>query len=48
MLAPFLIDQTHWTLVEISEYNFDPSVVLISLDHQEEDLALKSKTLHCF
>ena len=28
--------------VDVSEYNFNPSVVLISLDLQEEDLALKS------
>ena len=27
---------------DVSENNFDPSVLLISVDHQEEDLALKS------
>ena len=29
----------------VSEYNFDSSVVLISLDHQEEDLALNSPAI---
>ena len=27
---------------QVSENNFDPSVVSMSLDHHEEDLALKS------
>ena len=30
---------------EVSENNFDPSVVSISLDHHEEDLALKSPVI---
>ena len=29
-------------LQDVIENNFDPSVVLMSSDHQEEDLALKS------
>ena len=30
---------------EVSKNNFDPSVVLISLAHHEEDLALKSPAI---
>ena len=30
---------------EVSENNFDPSVVLMSLDHHEEDFALKSPVI---
>ena len=30
---------------EVSANNFDPSVVLMSLDHHEEDLALKSPVI---
>ena len=29
-------------LQDVNESNFDPSVVLMSSDHQEEDLTLKS------
>ena len=30
---------------EVNENNFDPSVVSMSLDHHEEDLALKSPVI---
>ena len=30
---------------EVSENNLDPSIVLMSLDHHEEDLALKSHVI---
>lgn len=30
---------------DVSESNFDPSVILISLEHQEDDLVLKSPVI---
>ena len=33
------------SLEDVSENNFNPSIVSVSLDHQEEDLELKSTVI---
>ena len=43
MLIHLSIEETPFE--EVSKNNFDPSVVLISLAHHEEDLALKSPAI---